>query len=88
MATLTPGRVDAGLRGGTQSVEAFDLSSREADDISNSSHESDTDSFDWIPDDNGSVVSGVHESPEPEEVVVMEEMREIPRVQNCIQIHG
>ena len=85
VATLTPGREKAGWRlevglsrGGTQSVEAFDLSSREADDISNSSHESDTDSFDWVPDDNGSVVSGVHESPEPEEVVVMEEIRAIP----------
>ena len=59
-------------------MEAFDLSSREADGLSNRTDESDTDSFDWVPDDNGSVVSGVHESPEPEEAVVMEEIRAIP----------
>ena len=39
-------------RGGTQSVEAFDRSSREADGLSNRTDESDTDSFDWVPDDN------------------------------------
>ena len=70
VATLTLDRVDAGLRmevglsrGGTQFVEEF-----EADCLSNRADESDTDSFDLVPD----VVSGVHKSPEPEEVVVIE----------------
>ena len=50
-------------------VEAFDLSSAAGDDVSNSTQESNTDSIDWAPKNNGSVVSGVHESPEPDEVV-------------------
>ena len=47
---------------------------RSADEETHSAHESDTVSFDW-PADNGSVVSGVEEPPEVEEVVDVEEIR-------------
>ena len=57
-----------------------------AEEETHSAHAADTDSFDW-PADNGSVVSGVEEPPEVEEVVDVEEIR-VLTVESSFEVVG